>query len=542
MVAEQFATSGGPYPWEKSDVHVSSAQEDPTGKRRDTRAFRLNPCSETYLLAVFPDGQLPGRKAWNLQEGQSRLTSTQGLFRLKPLEMPPPKAPPLEKGERRSSKRSGGMGLSKSTGSLASATTAASGFSMRNTAFDSFLTSAGFTDHIGKDQVQLSEFGGVTMLPHAPPSKPKAAMTRAERYFEALMKAHRKRDEEEAKRVYEGQIAKATAAAEAAQKRMILAEKPPTEPNSDDEDEDDDEKTESSSEEEEDPGPLQAYDGCMSIDIEVVVMNAPGIEEIETPSNFSSRPSSSGSFALSEKGGGRRAGSRGSQAGSSGTRSSARSSEVDEADRIDIAAELAALTEEVGGLDKEESEPESEGLPEGLSMAGGMDSIYSADDPRLTLGIGGTCYFVPEAERYALCPSLPPPPPASLLGRRRIRLKPRLPLDISHGRWIDEHPNIFPGGLPPSVMTEEDRARLETTICTYDFYVAATKALFALPKQQRRRDIKKQKRMFGEMIEKDIAKSAVWRRKLKREFMTRKKEEQEAMKAKSRRASQGAGT
>ena len=42
------------------------------------------------------------------------------------------------------------------------------------------------------------------------------------------------------------------------------------------------------------------------------------------------------------------------------------------------------------------------GSPHGLQggLVGGAN-IYNADNPALKLGIAGTCYFVPEAERYA---------------------------------------------------------------------------------------------------------------------------------------------
>merc|ERR1711879_912423 len=122
----------------------------------------------------------------------------------------------------------------------------------------------------------------------------------------------------------------------------------------------------------------------------------------------------------------------------------------------------------------EEDDAESEGLLDGLSLGGNMDNIYSINDPRLALGIAGTVYFVPEVERYSLGPSLPPPPPPSFFGRRRLRLKPRLPLEISNHRYEDEHPNLFVrrGMEGPTI---EEKRKFEDTMCTHDFYAAATK-------------------------------------------------------------------
>merc|ERR1711879_865570 len=124
----------------------------------------------------------------------------------------------------------------------------------------------------------------------------------------------------------------------------------------------------------------------------------------------------------------------------------------------------------------EEDDAESEGLLDGLSLGGNMDNIYSINDPRLALGIAGTVYFIPEVERYSLGPSLPPPPPPSLLGRRRLRLKPRLPLDVSNHRYRDEHPNIWSESCALPAATRAEWDSLGSKMRQMDFYAGCNEA------------------------------------------------------------------
>merc|ERR1719284_1697591 len=144
---------------------------------------------------------------------------------------------------------------------------------------------------------------------------------------------------------------------------------------------------------------------------------------------------------------------------------------------MEEAEELARLREEFG--DKEEEEEEDEDGLEGF----GIQNAGNNPDPRWSLGLGGTVFFVPHAERYAHQPSLPPPPPPSLLGRRRLRLKPRLPLAISNHRYRDEHPNIFPEA--PFSPNHQHRSDFERTLVTYDFYASCSKAIASVPLPER---------------------------------------------------------
>merc|ERR1711874_59955 len=49
--------------------------------------------------------------------------------------------------------------------------------------------------------------------------------------------------------------------------------------------------------------------------------------------------------------------------------------------RLDLADELQALQEELG--QDEEEDDSSDGLPDGLSLGGNMDNLYSINDPNI---------------------------------------------------------------------------------------------------------------------------------------------------------------
>merc|ERR1719218_184607 len=196
------------------------------------------------------------------------------------------------------------------------------------------------------------------------------------------------------------------------------------------------ESSESSEEEEdeddeelEDPGPLRPYPGLMKVEVEVVVLRAPGNDKSETESSVDDAATHTPSSA-SEK------------------------SDNDD-DGIDWAKELQELQEEFADKEKVE-ESETSSLPDGL---GGrtIGNVYDNSNKRTALGLGGTAFFVPEVERYALAPSLLPPPPRGeghlkRTGHKRLKLKPRLPLEVSKHRWRDEHPY----GCPPELEFTPD--------------------------------------------------------------------------------------
>jgi len=191
----------------------------------------------------------------------------------------------------------------------------------------------------------------------------------------------------------------------------------------------------------------------------------------------------------------------------------------EETPRLDLGAELEALEAEVGG-EEEEEESSSDELPEFEKVG----NIWDNPNMKWSLGIGGSVFFIPDAERYALAPSLPPPPPPSEYGRRRLRLKPRLPLDISNHRYRDEHPNVWPD-LNCFSPSAEDRQTFEQKLMTMDFYASCSRSFTKLPPLQREIDRLKSEVAFGRIVEDETGTgSLAWRRFRQREKIKRMKE------------------
>jgi len=172
---------------------------------------------------------------------------------------------------------------------------------------------------------------------------------------------------------------------------------------------------------------------------------------------------------------------------------------------------------------------DSDDMPEGLKLKR-LQNVWDNPQPRWSLGIGGTVFFVPDAERYAMGSSLPPPPPPSLHGRRRIHLKPRLPLEISNHRYRDEHPNIWPDA--PYSPELQDYLRFEKTLMTLDLYKSCDMALTQLPQLEKASDEKKHRAKFGEMVERETQKSIAWKNWRHRENLKKKEAEKKAKQAK----------
>lgn len=97
------------------------------------------------------------------------------------------------------------------------------------------------------------------------------------------------------------------------------------------------------------------------------------------------------------------------------------------------------------------------------------------------LALGGTMYFAPDAERLALAPSLPPPPPPSQFGRHQMKMKPRLPLDISWNRYRDEQVSY---AMPGGVSEDEVNRRVQEKIRTVDFWAASRVAAMRVQKEK----------------------------------------------------------
>lgn len=432
--------------------------------------FRLTRPSDTYLRALKSDGP-PARTVWDT----TRLTESQSsnsLFRVKLATLPDYAKKP---------KKGGSSAAESNTAaniSSASFFSAASGGSIKPGSQATVAASA------------AESTGGAEAQAEPDDGKPRS---RASKYFELLMKHHNKRidgerkaeEEKEKQRKYDKAAEMNKLAAEAA----AMKKKSGSDSSSDEDSEED------SDEEKEDLGALTAYEGMMKVDIEIVVNVAPGEEPPEVE-EYDDKASS--------------------------TTASSKSSESAETPRFDLAAELEQLEEEMKV--EEESEADSDDLPDQFFK---VANIWDNPDMRWTLGIGGTVFFVPDAERYALAPSLPPPPPPSLLGRRRLRLKPRLPLDISNHRYRDEHPNIWPED--PFSPDIKDRKTFEKKLMTMDFYASCNSAFARLPQIGREKDMLKSEVAFGRLVEREAQKgSAAWRNHVHVEKMKRKKAAEEA--------------
>lgn len=298
---------------------------------------------------------------------------------------------------------------------------------------------------------------------------------RADRYFDLLMKRHNQRleadqkkssvDEREraegaAKQALEACIARANRAAlrkSGAADQSVLTDEELR-------------KLQGS-----DFGALTAYNGVLKIEIEVIVTRAPGEayndEEMgndrdSAASNNSSRPSTP---------------------------------------PIDFADDLAQLAEEMKDHTKTKA---GDDTAEDETKKPKLANIWKNPHPIWTLDLGGSVFFVPDAERYAHAPSIPPPPPPSLQGRRRLRLKPRLPLEISHHRYRDEHPNIWPPDPYSPAVT--DYSSFQQKLLTLDFYKSCSEGLSQLPRQQHEKDRARHEQEFGDFIMQNLRQSPAW--------------------------------
>lgn len=348
---------------------------------------------------------------------------------------------------------------------------------------------------------------------------------RAEKYLHYLMRAHDKREEA-------NQKAAVSEEKDRDERKALLAKKfrtrDPDRPNKKAKADSDSDRSDKESDEESDDeidGDLVPYDGYMKVDVELVVMRAPGFPEPSTGSEITMDLDGN---ATGSRAGGSHAGSRGAGASSGDGADDSTEASTPRMDMAEMMEELAALQEEVGPLDNDDlmpDDPEDKTASNNLGSmkVRGLKNIWDTPVPPWHLAIGGTMFFVPDAERYSVQPSLPPPPPPSLQGRRRIRIKPRLPLDISHGRWRDEYP--VPAKEPSYAITEKDRLGFEEKMKTFDFYVSCNNALQRLPKPKRASDKAKHITTFGELVARDTRRSQAWTQWNHREAL---KKEQEA--------------
>jgi len=418
--------------------------------------FTTNLASDALLHSFKVNGSTPARKVWNFQDATDRLAATSTCsFGLKTLE--------------NRDWRLARSDMKKRTKGI---------------------------DPLAPDPPDISKARASLVVSNANPTyleslqaleeKP---MKRADKYYQALLKAERARQEYFRRTEWEEYCAKATKASEKARKQGLKAEKADEEGRirSDSESEEEEEE-----EEEEDPGPMKPYPGVMKVEVEVVVLRAPGADRSETESSVDQH--------------------------STHTPSSASNKSEDDDEGIDWNKELQALQEELGSEEsKVESEVESE--PDDL-YAQKIGNIHDATNKRTALGLGGTAFFVPEVERYALAPSLLPPPPrgegyVSQIGKKRMKLKPRLPLEVSKHRWRDEHPYGCPAEneFTPDV---DDVRSWETSVRKVELYGTLNKLITEMPKPD---GIRKLPRTddFERSLDKELEGSLAWKQYIKRQ-------------------------
>jgi len=444
--------------------------------------FRTNLASDALITTFKVDGNVPGRKTWNLEQAQDRLAPVSNCtFALKTLSNRDWK---LAKNDAK--KRAKGIDplavegppISEARASLAGASRA----SVSSSAPDLFGgTSPAGSNCRGSDSPagrQLQDTG----------EKP---LTRADKYYQALLKAEKARKEAKKIEAWEEYTTKAQRAAEKAKKQALKAEMHVEGAawDSDTEDDEDDEE-----EEPEDPGPLQPYPGLMKVEVEVVVLRAPGNDGSDTESSVDP------------------------DAASVHTPSSASGRSNADDDGVDWAKELQDLQEQF--QDNEEvAESESSSLPDGLG-ARTIGNVHNNSHKRTALGLGGTAFFVPEVERYALAPSLLPPPPRgeghlARTGHKRLKLKPRLPLEISRNRWRDEHPY----GCPPEEEYRIDADAMrswEEQVRRVELYGTLNKFFTAMPKPDGIRKLPK-KDNFERTLDWELKDSLAWQQYIKRQ-------------------------
>lgn len=401
----------------------------PLSASRPSPKFMVSTASEPLLTALRLEGA-PARTSWD----PSRLEDCgHPLFRLRAMELPK-EPPPKEKRSPLVPRKDGHQ-------------------ERRNL---QELERMGFGSRGGAPG-SLPQLASEMAKPEAESPGKHPPKNRAERYFQLLMKAHDQREQGWTDAILSKENAKKELAATRALQRAIEAEggiveetRPPSTASSLSSDQTGTKKEEEDSDVDEQVE-LQPYDGAMKLQIEVVVNRAPGEVERDDADSVDSSKGDGGEGQSKE----------GSDDGGSS-----------DGERFNIEDELAALKE----FADSDAQSDSVAGDKKIALKGkGIKNVWDAPDPRWALGIGGTVFFIPEAERYSQGPSLPPPPPPSLVGRRRIRLKPRLPLDISSGRYRDEHPNVWPEGVPAA--TAADRVRLERKLMTFEFYQGCSQSM-----------------------------------------------------------------
>lgn len=434
--------------------------------------FRTNYASDSLLTTFKVAGNVPSRKTWNLEQAQDRLapesTCTFGLKTLSNRDWRLAKNDAKKRAKGIDPLVPEGPPISEARASLSREARAS-------------LAPSSSAPHFGTGTSRSS-----VLETDKPPSGEKAPLKRADKYYQALLKAEKARNETVLRESWENYNVNANRAAEKAKKKALKLEIAPAEGGFDSESE---EEVDDEEEELEDPGPLVAYPGLMKVEVEVVVLRAPGQDKSDTESSVhedASTPS-----CVSEK--------------------------SEDEDGIDWAKELAELQEEFAEPEKAESDDGS--MPDGL-IGRQIGNVHDNSDKRTALGLGGTAFFVPEVERYALAPSLLPPPPRGeghlqRTGHKRLKLKPRLPLEVSRHRWRDEHPYGCP--VEDEFSPDLDALRSwEEKVRRVELYGTLNKFIINMPKPDGLRKLPKTDD-FERTLDWELKDSLAWRQYIKRQ-------------------------
>jgi len=240
--------------------------------------FRTNLASDSLLSTFKAGGNVPSRKIWNLEQAQDRLApASTCTFALKTLDNRDWK---LAKSDAK--KRAKGIDPFAVEGppiseARASLTPLASGISRDR------RVSASAPDLFGDTSPASSKDRSSTAFDSLMDTGEKRPLKRADKYYQALLKAEKARNELVRREDWADYTNKAQRAAEKAKKKALKAEIQAQDGggwDSESEEEEDDED-----EELEDPGPLQRYPGLMKVEVEVVVLRAPGEDKSDTESS-----------------------------------------------------------------------------------------------------------------------------------------------------------------------------------------------------------------------------------------------------------------
>ncbi|CAK9009603.1 Palmitoyltransferase ZDHHC3 (Acyltransferase ZDHHC3) (GABA-A receptor-associated membrane protein 1) (Golgi-specific DHHC zinc finger protein) (Zinc finger DHHC domain-containing protein 3) (DHHC-3) [Durusdinium trenchii] len=339
-------------------------------------------------------------------------------------------------------------------------------------------------------------------------------LKRAEQYYQLLMRAKYKKDDADRKAAEAEELQRAEGAAKVAFRKLLgmMGETDKRSEGSTD--------SEAESDMDDDCGPLTAYDGQMKIDIDFVVVVPHREEKEEDVFHYPTHPE-----GLPEQSVVQPSGFDETPPASSSSGASTPLDFSDEMESLKVELKKAGKLEEPKGIAQKENAPTTDARGNAIHGEKTMPNVWDNPYPEWSLETGGSMYFIPNAERYAWCPSLPPPPPPSELGRRRLRLKPRLPLTLSNHRYKDEHPNIFPP--EPFSPSEDHYASWEKKVLTYDLYKSCVESLAKMPPQEFAKDEYKHRLKFGSFMEKALGKSRAWKNWRSREDKRFKEEERE---------------